>query len=152
MRLYNPCNHCRARLSIGGNMTPTQHKQWQKLSHMQRRFAIAFWEYHIKSLDLNNYQVIYRNNSELYELAALKPVKKKSLAQCAHRLLTRNNGQLNSFIYGYDGIRWRQDLTYQRINYWYEKTGYIHPFVSFFPHIRRKEPLPNNGKLPYTVE
>ncbi|WP_417880128.1 hypothetical protein [Vibrio sp.] len=109
-------------------MTDEQLRQWQQLSHYQRRFAVAWWWFGIKSATVDG--IVWRSNAELYELAAIKPPKnRKSLINAANRLWTRNDNQLERFIYGIDGIHWNND----RLRYYSKVWGFLYPNAGHYP-------------------
>ncbi|GLT15001.1 hypothetical protein [Vibrio algivorus] len=110
-------------------MTDDQLKEWQKLSHYQRRYAVAWWLYGVKSFGLET-GIVWRSNVELYEIISLKPPKnRKSLVNAANRLWTRNNNQLERFIYGIDGIHWNND----RLRYYSKVWGFLYPNAGDYP-------------------
>jgi hypothetical protein len=139
------------------SMNDIQVKNWQKLSHMQRRVTMAWWFFGIKSYSMDT-GIVYRDRLELYRIAAIKEPKNHGSAKNSSATLwSRNDRQLEQFIFGPDGIHWNNDQlkVYERewgLMYPFEDRCY--PFASikgtqsrWLYQLKRRQPFDNCGKL-----
>lgn len=139
-------------------MNDIQVKNWQKLSHYQRRFAVAWWFFGIKSYSMDT-GIVWRDRLELYRIASLKEPKNHTSAKAsATRLWSRNDRQLEKFIFGPDdGIHWNNDRlkVYERdwsLRFPFEDRCF--PFATtkgtrsiWLHQLKRRQPFDNGGKL-----